>query len=395
MKTTVFLVLASLTTAQLNGFDWDAIDAAGPPIVETVPAGVVEATTADYIPATAAASVASVVKESPLTTDSANIATATPTPSGSARRRGLHHRLSGEQNIRRDACDPQPLGSGPTADPDTAQGFLDFPAFHSAANGASTPDGYELSFQNLNGSVEANGKIMGWSTLGSYDVPTCAGNCNSVDGCRAFNIYFERDPSVDPGPGCTNPASTTVIKCILWGNAVSSSLATNTGQWRGSDFQVVIAGSNGYTKYGFPLPAGYVAPADLGTAAIQAPLDCSGYDTYLGVRIFTDVPFDPDLCAAACTAQSEYNRAHPPINADGSAGYVQTCQFFDTYMLLKNGKPQFQECALYSMSWSASYATNTGQWRGSDQYTIDQSYSFTNNTDPGTSRYPCGSSGQR
>jgi len=139
-----------------------------------------------------------------------------------------------------------------------------------------------------------------------------------------------------------------VIKCILWGNAVSSSLATNTGQWRGSDFQVVIAGSNGYTKYGFPLPAGYVAPADLGTAAIQAPLDCSGYDTYLGVRIFTDVPFDPDLCAAACTAQSEYNRAHPPINADGSAGYVQTCQFFDTYMLLKNGKPQFQECALVS-----------------------------------------------
>lgn len=49
----------------------------------------------------------------------------------------------------------------------------------------------------------------------------------------------------------------------------------------------------------------------------------------------------------------------------------------------------------YSKSWSAAYATNTGQWRGDDHYTISQSYSFTNSTSPGTSRYPCGASGQR
>lgn len=131
---------------------------------------------------------------------------------------------------------------------------------------------------------------------------------------------------------------------------MSPSLATNVGQWRGSSFQVVIAGSNGYTKYSFPLPSGYTTPTDLGAAAIQAPLDCSGYDTYLGVRIFKDSPFDPSLCAAACTAQTEYNLAHPPVNTDGSKGHVQTCQFFDTYMLLKNGKPQFQECALVGYS---------------------------------------------
>lgn len=200
MKTAVLFALAGLTAAQLNGLDWDAIDAAGPPVTETVPAGVVEATTADYIPATAAASVASAVKESPLTTALAAIAT--PTPSAPSQRRRRRNRLTSssndeQQNIHaRDPCDAQPLGSGPTASPDTAQGFLDFPAFHGAANGASTPSGYELSFQNLNGSVEANGKIMGWSTLGSYDVGACASNCDGVDGCRAFNIYFERDPSL-------------------------------------------------------------------------------------------------------------------------------------------------------------------------------------------------------
>lgn len=200
MKTAVLLALTGLTAAQLNGLDWDAIDAAGPPVTETVPAGVVEATTADYIPATAAVSVASAVKESPLTTALAAIATPTPSPPSQRRRR--RNRLTGssdaeQQNIHaRDPCDAQPLGSGPIAAPDTAQGFLDFPAFHDAASGASTPSGYELSFQNLNGSVEANGKIMGWSTLGSYDVGACASNCDSVDGCRAFNIYFERDPSL-------------------------------------------------------------------------------------------------------------------------------------------------------------------------------------------------------
>ena len=86
---------------------------------------------------------------------------------------------------------------------------------------------------------------MGLTTLKSYDVLTCASKCDQADGCQAFNIYIERDPSVDPNAqDCPNPPSTTNYKCTLWGAPVAASQADNKGQWRDS-FQVVIAGSNG------------------------------------------------------------------------------------------------------------------------------------------------------
>lgn len=144
----------------------------------------------------------------------------------------------------------------------------------------------------------------------------------------------------EPGDTCEDPPSTTVIKCVFWGGPVTSDTATNEGQWR-EDFHVVIAGSNGYVKYGMPDVTGY-SSVTLKDAAINAPLDCAGYDTYMGVKIFTNSgPFDPSLCAAACTETSEYNLAHPP-----ASGVVQTCQAFNTYFLLKNGVVEGQYCAM-------------------------------------------------
>lgn len=99
----------------------------------------------------------------------------------------------------------------------------------------------------------------------------------------------------------------------------------------------------------------------------------------MGVKLFTTGPFDAGLCAAACTAQTEYNFAHPP-----SVGEPQSCTFFNTYLLLDNGANVGQYCALYNETWSSSYATNTGQWRGSDYYSIAFSYTYSNITDPGT-----------
>ncbi|KAK1467989.1 hypothetical protein CCUS01_06947 [Colletotrichum cuscutae] len=149
-------------------------------------------------------------------------------------------------------------------------------------------------------------------------------------------------------------------------------------------FEVVIAGSNGYVAQRADDQAGYSSAVYLGDNSINAPLDCAGYDTFLGSKIFTDGPFDPKLCAAACTAQSEYNVAHPPANAP-----AQTCQFFNTFFVLKNGVPEGQYCSLYSKSWDNSYAVNNGQWRGSDHYTISYSFSYTNATDAGKPRIPC------
>lgn len=58
----------------------------------------------------------------------------------------------------------------------------------------------------------------------------------------AFNLYFERDPTLDPNAqSCPNPPFLTNIKCVFWGVPVSKATATNDGQYRDS-FQVVIAG---------------------------------------------------------------------------------------------------------------------------------------------------------
>jgi len=172
----------------------------------------------------------------------------------------------------------------------------------------------------------------------------------------------------------------TISRCSFWGAPIDSSTATNTGQYRGN-FQVLIAGSNGYVNMKPPAtPAGYTTPYNLNNASINAPLDCNGASTYMGVRMFNTVPFDVNLCASACTSTSQYDLAHPPM--DGSPPMI--CRFFVTYLLLKNGAVLGQYCALYNETWSATFATNFGQYDSQgNHFTILDSYSSSNTTDPG------------
>lgn len=127
-------------------------------------------------------------------------------------------------------------------------------------------------------------------------------------------------------------------------------------------------------------PSGYTTPQFLNNASINAPLDCNGASTYMGVRMFNSGPFDVNLCAAACTATSQADIANPP--RDGRPPML--CNFFVTYLLLKNGVVLGQYCALYNETWSNSYATNFGQYdQSGNHYTIMDSYSSSNSTNPG------------
>ena len=193
----------------------------------------------------------------------------------------------------RAACDPQPTESGPVPSPDTDAAFLAYSVFSSAATGATTPLGYSNTFKDLHASSSAYG-YMGMTTLSSYDTAQCAAYCDAIDGCFGINIYFERNPSLEPGVGCEDPPSTTVIKCVFWGGYVEAANALNEGQYH-NQFHIVIAGSNGYMKTAIPLIDGYDGEA-LGDAAINAPLDCNGKDTYMGSKLFTTSRFDPGLC---------------------------------------------------------------------------------------------------
>ena len=51
---------------------------------------------------------------------------------------------------------------------------------------------------------------MGFTTLQTYDTQACASKCDKMNGCMAVNVYFERDPSLDPGTSCPNPSSVSL-----------------------------------------------------------------------------------------------------------------------------------------------------------------------------------------
>ncbi|KAG9661666.1 hypothetical protein KCV03_g9039, partial [Aureobasidium melanogenum] len=289
---------------------------------------------------------------------------------------------------KRSACATQPTGvasyapTGTGTTNDNPSSFLANTAFQAAATNAPIPPGYDNTFTNLQSSNNAYG-YMGFTTLNTYDTNLCASKCNAINGCMAFNIYFERDPSVDPGTGasgCSNPASVAMIKCVFWGGPVTSANANNNGQYR-NQFQVVIAGSNGYVNKSIEVPPGFSFTADLGSSTINAPYDVQGYNTFITSTLFHSGPFDASLCATFCQDQTAYNVQHPA--SDGSPPKI--CNFFATYLLYDNNTSHYQGqyCSLYTEAWSNSYATNNGYYYGSDHYQIDHSYTYTNASSPG------------
>ncbi|KAL8674828.1 MAG: hypothetical protein Q9168_000809 [Polycauliona sp. 1 TL-2023] len=278
--------------------------------------------------------------------------------------------------LKRDGdCAPQPAGSGPVSTPDTAAAFESNPDLQALSNNVPTPDGYSQSFANKDGSLSAS-KYMGLYTINRYDTFDCASLCDTTDGCQAYNLYIERDPSQDPNAeACNNPPSLTNYKCTLWGAPVVAEQANNKGQWR-DGFEVVITGSNGYNKASPPDAVdGFTGPQALG-GAINAPLD-NGKNTYLGYKYLPfsqSQGYDPASCSAACKAQTGYNSRHP--NADGSYATCpldlttalrpsllpdETLLFVQDAVGLYEGKfkiPAFQNGHAYLTSHRACYVDN-------------------------------------
>ncbi|KZF25400.1 hypothetical protein L228DRAFT_265869 [Xylona heveae TC161] len=339
--------------------DFDAVDSAPSATVTGPPITAVEQPVT-YNPTTASQSAAAAVTASPL---------AKRWEFGLFERDGVN-----------DDCAPQPDGYGPKPTSDTTDAFITNTVFALAAVNAPTPNGYNNVFSNLQGSVSLP-SYLGLYTLQSYDPLQCQQLCDAADSCYGFNIYFERDPSVNPADACPNPPSFTNIKCTLWGSHVTAQSASNMGGYR-DQFQVVIAGSNGYNKKKAPPPySGYDGPTELG-GAIAAPLYTdpttgAQVDTYIGVKFFRGA-FNAGQCAAACDATEDYDRTH------ATGGSYKPCNFFNAYVLSKNGKALGTYCSLYTQPWDKSYSTNVGQYSGSDYYSVSQSYSYTRSVqDPG------------
>ncbi|CAN9310522.1 unnamed protein product [Alternaria sp. RS040] len=88
--------------------------------------------------------------------------------------------------------------------------------------------------------------------------------------------------------------------------------------------------------------------------------------------------FNAKLCATACKETTKWALEDPPTE-----GKPRLCRYFNTYILLQNGVSQGQYCSMYTQEWDASFATNDGQYRGDDHYTIQYSFGFTDESDDG------------
>jgi hypothetical protein len=259
---------------------------------------------------------------------------------------------------QRGACPAPPTG-------DTVANFLANTAFSDAAEGARTPGGFAQAFVNQQASLEGCG-YLGYKTYSTYDVATAAQDCQGQNGCRGFNIFYERDPSVDPNyTDCKDPASTTVIKASFWGNNVAPDVATNVGQYR-ADFHVVIAGSNGYALTAdsvTPIPIkGYTQEVLGGCSINSKPTSCNigQKDSFQKSWTAKDAFFDHGRCQAICDSTTN-------------------CRYFTSYMLVTNDRCGVQQCAFYKRSWNrVEDCSNRGQFNAQgDKVTIQWSSAFT------------------
>ncbi|KAL1637898.1 hypothetical protein SLS56_000455 [Neofusicoccum ribis] len=256
---------------------------------------------------------------------------------------------------------------------DDAASFQSSSTYSSAASSAPCPSGYDKQFTALTGATTGSGYLT-YYVLGSYDPSACAAKCDALDNCLGFNIFYERDPSVTPSDSCTNPASTTVIKCSVWGLPVSPSTATNVGQWSGPTdqwFHTVIAGSNGYNKHNF-VPK--TVDGFNGPSALKGATQASGY---IGMRFF-DV-YDVSLCAKTCTETTAFDKAHiqNAIAGDSAHYAYDACNYFNVYVLSEGDKPTGMYCSMYTSTHTYDDSLiNVGQWRGQTWWGVSDSYGY-------------------
>lgn len=272
-----------------------------------------------------------------------------------------------------DPCAPQPDGYGPKAKVDTADGFLADDSLHKIAKSAQDPNGYASTFKDLNAAVNAN-TYLGFETLKSYDVDACAAHCDNTDLCTSFNIYLERDPAWNPEQcSCPVPSSITNYKCSYWGSGVTADAAVNQGQNRTGGFQVVITGSNGYTKANTTTP---VTPS-----GCTKPKKCGAVHdhprTSLGQHFFPG-PFDVSLCSKYAQAQNAKNVASSFWSKWSTYfGYNPgKCNFFNAFMIKEDGIPKGTYCKLFAQQYEPAAATYQPGKQGSSFYDIETSWSY-------------------
>lgn len=268
------------------------------------------------------------------------------------------------------SCRPEKIQYNYSSDPDTPTGFLVDKLLGDTASSVNPPAGYTKSFLNAFGSVTAD-EYIGYYQLSSFSVKDCAAICTDVgDSCQAFNIYYERNPTVDPDiKSCPNPKSATSVRCALWGSKINATQAVNIGQWRAS-FMTVVSGSNGYWKNPAPGLVSDFGPSQA-LAGFVNPADRAALSTTL----ITSSGYNPAACAQLCTQWN--TNASATAKASGASSF-SPCNYFNSAILSANGaKVSGTYCALFSETDSGQYDTLfTSTTSSGVVYEVSSSYGY-------------------
>ncbi|KAF8451585.1 hypothetical protein BDZ91DRAFT_750646 [Kalaharituber pfeilii] len=205
---------------------------------------------------------------------------------------------------------------------------------------ALPPAGYYTVFEGLSGATQHPSYIT-FKSFPTYDPVACTNFCNSIAGCVFANLYIEHVDAQAPQPS-------------------SASAATN---------EVFITDSNGYSKKINPEIAGW-NEEELNAAINGKRANPTDPDPYMGMTTIEAVS-KPSLCKDLCEQKTAYNSRHP------TDGKYRACNFFNFYLLFKNGEGYKTVCSFYIIPFNSSYATNTGYTSSGNVYTVHDSWSFT------------------
>lgn len=271
-------------------------------------------------------------------------------------------------HLRDLACAPSPILYGYQPTPNTPAGFFQDNIL--GGIGLSLTGygpGYTTAFLNGLGSAISPGYIT-YIQLSTYNNSACAAACTAMTGCQSYNIYFERNPTLIPGPNCTNPAAATVVKCSFWSSNINSTMAVNIGEWR-SNFTVLISGSSGFNKQPEmnSILSGYGSAIPLAGAINLA----NGASSFVNNGYFPG-PFNPALCSPLCQQQNANNQVNALINNQTS---FAACNYINALALSLNGVVQGTYCQLYTTDVSSQSGLYTTTMNNVT-YDLLQSYGF-------------------
>ncbi|KAK0545896.1 hypothetical protein OC845_004880 [Tilletia horrida] len=254
-------------------------------------------------------------------------------------------------------CGTQLPTSGPLPAVDTPAGFSSDQNLYNIAMNAKTPAGFSRVFAGQTAVFQTYGTnaYLGNKRLETYNPQICADMCTSgqVKNCQSFDIYFERNPSIDLGKAdlskCNNPPSINRIGCQFFGIPPTLAGATSDGQIRGNYFRTAKAGSNAYTlPIDLKLINGTKPPQVFPNGKID---NQKGHGFLLAVTLFTVNPTpDPTFCYALAARR-----------------YGTKWQSFLTWSSLRNGVYVGQGCLIYKKAGYTSADANDGFQHGSSK----------------------------